>query len=110
MDVGTEDAALAHLQRYLSWCVEWGPKQCTGCGQTRGDDAQMLTCGCCRVARFCSVEHQKMASQRVAEGGSLLLGRHRDVCGLLCKWRQQVVKGGKPPAVLRTDLLAFLRM
>lgn len=110
MDVGTEDAALQYLHDYLSRCVEQGRNHCDGCCQTRGDDAQMLTCGCCRVARFCSVEHQKMASKRVAEGGSLLQGRHRDVCGLLCKWRQQVVKGGKPPAVLRTDLLAFLSM
>lgn len=110
LDVGTEDAALQYLHDYLSRCVEQGRNHCNGCCQTRGDDAQMLTCGCCRVARFCSVEHQKMASKSVAEGGSLFQGRHKDVCGLLCKWRQQVVKGGKPPAVLRTDLLAFLRM
>ena len=71
----------------------------------------MLTCGGCRVARFCSADHQKMASKSVASGGSLSLsvqGRHKDVCGVLGKWRQQVVKDGMSPDVLRADLLAFL--
>ncbi len=108
-DAGQEDTALAHLQDYLSWCVERGRNRCAGCYQTRGEDAQMLTCGGCRVARFCSADHQKMASKSVASGGSLLEGRHKDVCGVLGKWRQQVVKDGMSPDVLRADLLAFLR-
>ena len=108
-DAGPEDTALAHLQDYLSWCVERGRNRCAGCDQTRGEDAQMLTCGGCRVARFCSADHQKMASKSVASGGSLLEGRHKDVCGVLGKWRQQVVKDGMSPDVLRADLLAFLR-
>ena len=108
-DAGREDTALAHLQDYLSWCVEGGRNRCDGCYQTRGEDAQMLTCGGCRVARFCSADHQKMASKSVASGGSLLEGRHKDVCGVLGKWRQQVVKDGMSPDVLRADLLAFLR-
>ena len=54
-------------------------------------------------------DHQKMASKSVASGGSLLEGRHKDVCGVLGKWRQQVVKDGMSPDVLRADLLAFLR-
>ena len=108
-DTGPEDTALAHLQDYLSWCVERGRSRCAGCYQTRGEDAQMLTCGGCRVAKFCSADHQKMASKSVASGGSLLEGRHKDVCGVLGKWRQQVVKDGMSPDVLRADLLAFLR-
>jgi len=108
-DVGPEDTALAHLQDYLSWCVERGRNLCAGCDQTRGEDAQMLTCGGCRVARFCSADHQKMASKNVASGGSLLQGRHKDVCGVLGKWRRQVVKDGMSSDVLRADLLAFLQ-
>jgi tetratricopeptide (TPR) repeat protein len=102
-DAGQEDTALAHLQDYLSWCVQRGRNRCAGCNQTRGEDAQMLTCGGCRVARFCNAEHQKMASKRMAEG------RHRDVCHVLGKWRLQVVKNGMSPKVLRADLLTFLR-
>jgi hypothetical protein len=108
-DAGDEHTALAHLQDYLSWRVEKGRNRCAGCYQTRGEDAQMLTCGGCRVARFCSVQHQKMASYSVTSGGSLLFGRHKDVCRLLGMWRQRVVKDGAPPFALREQLLAFLR-
>ena len=108
-DAGPEDTALAHLQDYLSWCVERGRNQCAGCYQTRGEDVQMLTCGGCRVARFCSADHQKMASKSVALGGGLLQCRHKDVCGVLGKWRQQVVKDGMSPDSCRADLLAFLQ-
>ena len=108
-DAGPEDTALAHLQDYLSRCVAWARDWCDGCQQKRGEDAQMLTCGGCRVARFCSADHQKMASKSVASGGSMLEGRHKDVCGVLGKWRQQVVKDVMSPDVLRADLLAFLR-
>ena len=108
-DAGHEDTALAHLQNYLSWCVEQGRNRCAGCHQTRGEDAQMLTCGGCRVARFCSADHQKMASKSVASGGCVLQARHKDVCGVLGKWRRQVVKDGMPPDSCRQDLLAFLQ-
>ena len=108
-DAGQEDKALAHLQVYLSWLVERGRNLCAGCEQTRGEDAQMLTCGGCRVARFCSADHQKMASKSVASGGCLLQCRHKDVCGVLGKWRQQVVKDGMSADSCRADLLAFLQ-
>ena len=108
-DTGDEHTALAHLQRYLTWCVECGPKMCAGCFQTRGENVHMLTCGGCRVARFCSAEHQKMASRGASKGGCLFLGRHRDVCGLLGAWRQRVLKEGESPDLLRGHLLGFLR-
>ena len=107
-DAGQEDNALAYLHDYLRTCMERGRNKCAGCCQQRGEDAPMLTCGGCRVARFCTVEHQKIASKSVASGGCLFKGRHRDVCALLGKWRQQVVKEGMSPDVLRADALAFL--
>jgi len=83
-DAGQEDTALAHLQDYLSWCA--------GCYQMRGEDAHMrsedahmLTCGGCRVARFCSAGHQMVASKSVVSRGYLLQGRHKGVCGVLGK-------------------------
>jgi len=107
-DAGIEDRALGHLKVYLSWCVARGRDWCDGCNQRRGEDAPMLTCSGCRVARFCSADHQKMASKSVASGGSLRTGRHKDICELLGKWRS-VEKDGVSPDSLRTDLLAFLR-
>ena len=79
---GEEDTALARLKEHLSWCVQDGRDTCAGCGQVRGVETQMLTCGGCRVARFCSADHQKMASRKGASHG-----RHKDLCGVLCTWR-----------------------
>jgi hypothetical protein len=89
-DAGQGDAALAHLKEHLSWRVQRGRGTCAGCWQTRGEDTPMLTCSGCRVAKFCSADHQKMASKKAALGGSLWTGRHKDICGVLSKWREVV--------------------
>jgi len=81
---------------------------CAGCGQTRGEDTPMLTCSGCRVARFCSADHQQMASKKAALGGSLWTGRHKDICGVLGKWRE-VFKDGVAPDSCTADLVAFLQ-
>ena len=36
----------------------------------------------------CSADHQKMALKKAASGGSLTTGRHKDICGVLSKWRE----------------------
>jgi hypothetical protein len=102
------NAALAHLKEHLSWRVQRGRHTCGGCEQTRGEDTPMLTCSGCRVARFCSAGHQKMASKKAALGGSLWTERHRDICGVLRKWRE-VIKDGVSPDSCTTDLVAFLQ-
>ena len=107
-DAGQEDAALAHLKGHLSWRLQRGRYMCAGCGQTRGDDSPMLTCSGCRVARFCSADHQKTASKKAALGGNLTTGRHKDICGVLSKWRE-VVKGGVSPDSCSAELVAFLQ-
>ena len=68
----------------------------------------MLTCSGCRVARFCSADHQKMASKKAALVGNLLTGRHKDICGVLSNWLE-VVKDGVAPDTCSKELLAFLR-
>ena len=103
-----EDAALAHLKKHLSWRVQRGRDTCAGCLQTRGEDTPMLTCSGCRVARFCSAYHQKMASKKAALGGRLTTGRHKDICGVLRKWREDV-KDGVSPDLCTADLVAFLQ-
>ena len=79
-----------------------------GCGQTRGEDTPILTCSGCGVAKFCSADHQKMASKKAALGGNMLIGRHKDICGVLRKWRE-VVKDGVAPDSCTADLVAFLQ-
>ena len=105
---GQEDVALAHLKEYLSWRVQRGRDICGGCGQSRGENTPMLTCIGCRVERFCSANLQKMASKKAALGGNLLLGRHKDICGVLSKWRK-VVKNGVAPDSCTAELVAFLQ-
>jgi hypothetical protein len=107
-EAGQEDAALAHLKEHLSWLVQRGRDICAGCGQTRGEDTPMLTCSGCHVARFCSADHQKMASRKAALGGSLTMGRHKDICRVLNKWRD-VVKDVVSPDSCTADLVAFLQ-
>jgi len=102
------DDAVAHLQEYLSCIVQGGRNLCSGCWQIRGAETPMLKCSGCRVARFCSADHQKMASKKTAHGGSLWTGRHKDICGVLGRWRE-VVKCGAAPDSCTEELLAFLQ-
>jgi hypothetical protein len=102
---GQEDASLAHLKEHLSWRVQRGRDTCAGCGQTWGKDRPMLTCSGCRVARFRSADHQKMASKKAALGGRLWTGRHKDICEVLRKWRD-VVKDGVAPDSSTAELNA----
>ena len=49
---GDEDEALKLLLQHLQgWLVDFGSHRCAGCGQVRGEDAPMLSCKGCRVAR-----------------------------------------------------------
>ena len=108
-DVGQEEKALAHLKEFLTWRVEHGRTFCDGCGQKRCEDtAPMLTCNGCKVARFCNADHQKMASKSIASGGNIFMGRHKDLCGVVGKWRR-VVKDGESADSCTADLLAFLQ-
>ena len=49
---GNEDEAVKLLSQHLQWWVGFiGPCRCAGCFQVRGEDAPMLSCDRCRVAR-----------------------------------------------------------
>jgi hypothetical protein len=63
----------------------------------------------CGVASFCSVECQKMASHIGTESVDLGSARHKDVCGLLKRWRQ-VEKGREGADSCTAHMLAFLRL
>jgi len=106
-DTGEEEQALDYLKQYLQVQVDGAGSHCRGCDQVRGDDAPMLTCSGCSVARFCNKDHQKMASQNSVSGRNTAV-RHKDICSLLGKWRQ-VVKGNATTESCTADLLEFLR-
>jgi hypothetical protein len=86
-EAGHTDTALEHLQGYLTACVEQARDTCEGCGQSLCQDDAMLSCSGCLVARFCSVDHQKVSSKKTSLGGNLWKGRHKDICGVLGLWR-----------------------
>ena len=49
---GSEDEAVELLSQHLQgWLDDIGPRICSGCLQVRGEDAPMLSCDQCRVAR-----------------------------------------------------------
>jgi hypothetical protein len=49
---GDEDEAVELLSQHLQeWVDHFGSHRCAGCGQVRGEDAPMLSCDGCRVAR-----------------------------------------------------------
>ena len=49
---GDEDEAVELLSQHLQgWLDGIGPHRCAGCLQVRGEDAPMLLCDGCRVAR-----------------------------------------------------------
>ena len=115
-DAAQEEEACTLLGTYLSWRVKLSRDMCAGCELRRADDAPMLACSGCNVARFCSADCQKMASKRALSGKSVLWERHKDICGLIGKWRHvsksHVIKRDTPtptpPASLAADLLDFL--
>jgi hypothetical protein len=101
-------------KRTLRWCTSKSTSRglCNGdvtltpaCGQTRGEDTPMLTCSGCRVARFCSADHQKVVSKKTASGGSLTMGRHKDICGVLEKCVRLSRTAWILTCALRTSLL-----
>jgi hypothetical protein len=49
-----------------------------------------------------------MASKKAALGGSLTTGRHKGICGVLCKWRE-AVKDHVAPDSCTAKLVAFLQ-
>ena len=49
---GDENEAVELLSLHLQgWMDDVGPRRCAGCGQVRGEDAPMLRCDGCRMAR-----------------------------------------------------------
>ena len=102
---GREEQAVGHLTEYLSCLVDAGRFRCRGCGQQRGEDAPMLMCSGCSVARFCNAHHQRKASSVTEQHPGR--ERHKDICGLLKTWRQ-VAKGRVSAESCREKLVGFL--
>ena len=106
-DAGQEDAELVHLKEHLSWRVQRGHDTCAGCWQTWGEDTPLLTCSGCS-GEVLQRRSQKDGFEKAGLGGFLRFGRHKDICGVLRKWRE-VVKDGVAPDSCAADLVACLQ-
>ena len=109
--------AVAEAERWLELVVN-APRSCALCQQGRGDHAaELLTCGQCRVAKYCCAEHQRLHWQPSTEATraqpetSLVDGirgvSHKQACRLLKKWRA-VKRGQGSRDDVRDDIVAFL--
>ena len=75
-----------HLQ---GWLDSIGPHRCAGCGQVRGEDAPMLSCDRCRVARCVyMLPHSCRAAPSAMLAVRWLTGRRG--------WVMQVLQCGVP--------------
>lgn len=54
-----DDRSLPYQREHMTWRVQRARDVCNGRGKKRGEDARMLTCSSCGVARFCSADDQK---------------------------------------------------
>ena len=111
--LGDENAAISMLQLYLKLCVSRGRHAnkhlhvCDFCSQSRGEDAPMETCGGCRVARYCSREHQKLAHNNSSKNLRWDTFPHKILCPLWKRWKN-VEEGNESADDCRQDLLKFL--
>jgi tetratricopeptide (TPR) repeat protein len=83
---------------------------CQYCGQLRGDHAEMLTCGSCRVSCYCCAEHQRLAwidSVRFGASSVRTFSGHKHLCPLLKEWRL-ISKGQGSHAALNPAVLQYI--
>jgi len=105
--LGEVDDSISMLELYLSVCGRSGRSRCEFCSQVRGEDAAMETCSGCRVARYCSREHQKLSWNSRKKSNRLHTFSHKVMCPLWKRWRS-VEKGKETAEDCRQFFLDFL--
>ena len=87
---GDEDEAVELLSQHLQgWVDDVGRHTCAGCGQVRGEDAPMLRCDGCHVARCVN------AATPVLRGAETAMLAVRWLTGRR-GWMMQVLQCGAP--------------
>ena len=87
---GDEDKAVELLSQHLQgWLDDFGGHTCAGCGQVRGEDAPMLRCDGCHVARCVN------AATPVLHGAETAMLALRWLTGRRA-WMMQVLQCGAP--------------
>ena len=87
---GDEDEAVELLSQHLQgWLDDVGPRYCAGCGQVRGEDAPMLRCDGCHVARCVNAASPVLCGAETAMLAVRWLTGRRG-------WMMQVLQCGAP--------------
>ena len=87
---GDEDEAVELLSQHLQgWVDDFGSQRCAGCGQVRGEDAPMLRCDGCRVARCVNAATPVLCGAETAMLAVRWLTGRRE-------WMMQVLQCGAP--------------
>ena len=87
---GDEDEAVELLSQHLQgWVDDVGPRRCAGCGQVRGEDAPMLRCDGCHVARCVNAATPVLCGAETAMLALRWLTGRRG-------WMMQVLQCGAP--------------
>ena len=93
---GDEAEAVEQLSQHLQGLVDdIGPRRCLGCGQVRGEDAPMLSCDGCRMARcVCRLPRSYPAAPSAMLAERWLIGRRGCVMQVLqCGVPEEGVEG-----------------
>ena len=82
---GNRSGAMTSIVMMLFSYASKSTSHCWGCGQKATEQFPLLSCGLCRIARFCCRQCQSNASKRSVEGTCAI--RHRHLCPMLRKHR-----------------------
>lgn len=106
-DTGEHCWALIYLEKLLRVMRSNDTLVCTDCSQCQHAQAPLLSCGRCRVARFCNKDCQRRASAPQSITRNRHIVEHRRICPLLRAHRLQT-QDRKPGPKLKALMLAFL--
>ena len=90
-DAENETEALEYLHKMLELCLHDAATQCLQCMQAHYKDDTMLTCGGCRIARFCNEDCQRHASSKDGSRNGNHIVRHKELCPLLREWHKMQI-------------------
>lgn len=107
--VGEHESAQLHVKELLSLMSVNARERCSSCWQARDRAHPLMTCGQCRVVRFCNGECQREGSEGRDRTNTHHIVAHRYVCKMLRAGRLGQEADAEPAASLDDAVDAFLQ-
>jgi len=108
---GRKDEALGHVTSLLSQIAAYARERCWDCSQTRDVEHPIVSCSCCRIARFCDRNCQRRASAANCVETRRHAIQHKRLCPILRAHRLCGKRAGREDASrekLETLILDFI--